>query len=71
MLITIKSALVSGALMAVLGVAVYIIDKGDVFALNSHAIINVGVMAFLTSVVSLVKAGLTSPQGTVAGVQVK
>ena len=71
MWITIKSALVSGLIMAFLAVAGYIIGVGDVFKIDFHAFINAGVMAFLAAIVSLIKASLTTQEGTVLGVQVK
>lgn len=63
----VKSALVSVGLMAVLGVAGYIIGLGDVFAIDLKALVNVGVMALLTGVVSLIKNFLTSDSGKFAG----
>lgn len=71
MWLSIKSALVSGVLMGILAIGGYIIGVGDVFKLDSHALINSGVMAALTALVSLVKAALTTNSGTVAGIQVK
>jgi len=71
MLLHLKSALMSGATMAVLAMAGYVIGIGDVFALDPRALINVCVMAFLTSAVSLIKSSMTTPEGTFAGVKVK
>jgi hypothetical protein len=72
MIITaIKSALMSGFLMALLGIMGYIVGVGDIFSLDLHALVNVGVMAFLTTAISLVKAGLTTDKGTALGVQIK
>jgi len=60
----------SGATMAVLAMAGYIIGIGDVFVLDPRALINVSVMAFLTTVVSLVKSSNTTPEGTYLGVKI-
>lgn len=70
MWISIKSACVSGMIMAVLGVAGYIIGVGDVFKLDVHSLVNVAVMSGLTAIVSLLKASMTSNSGKVAGVQI-
>ena len=67
----IKSALVSGVLSAILAGAMYITGLGDVFAIDVHALINIVALAVLTTVVSLLKAGITTDAGTVAGIQVK
>lgn len=71
MLTSLKSALVSGILMAILAIAMYIIAVGDVFSIDARVLINTGVMALLTSVVSLIKSILTTPSGKVAGIQVR
>lgn len=68
---SIKSALVSGVITGILGIAGYIIGVGDIFKLDVHTLLNVGALAALTTVVSLIKAGLTTDRGTIAGVQVK
>ena len=57
--------------MAFLAVAGYIIGVGDVIKLSLHAFVNAGVMAFLAAAVSLIKATMTTQNGTVLGVQVK
>lgn len=63
----VKSAIVSGVLTAILGAAGYIIGVGDVFAIDVHALTNVTALAFLTTVVSLVKSLLTTSQGNFIG----
>lgn len=69
---TLKSALVSTILMGILAVLGYILQVGDVFKLEWHDLINIGVMALLTGLVSLIKTVLTSSDGVFAGiVQVK
>ena len=67
----IKSALVSGVIAGILGIAGYIISVGDVFKLDVHSIVNVGILAFLTTIVSLIKTILTTGQGTIVGIQIK
>lgn len=71
-LTSIKSALVSTLLMAVLTVGTYIVSVGDVFNLNYHTITNLFVLSLVTGIVSLLKSILTDESGTFAGiVQVK
>jgi len=67
-LIQVKSALVSTVLMAVLGLATYILGVGDVFALDFHTLVNVGAVSLLTGIVSLVKALLSNEEGDFLGV---
>lgn len=69
--ISIKSALVSGVIMGILGVSGYVIGVGDVFKLDFHSLINVGVMSFLATTVSLIKSVITTDTGKVAGIQIK
>ena len=69
-LTNLKSALVSGVITGVLGVAGYIIGVGDIFKLDVHTLVNVGALAALTTIVSLVKSFLTTPAGNFAGVVV-
>lgn len=70
-MLQIKSALISGLLMGFLGVAGYIVSVGDVFKLDIHALVNVLVLSILTTLVSLIKSGLTTTSGTFAGIKVK
>jgi len=71
MWISIKSALVSGVITAILAIAGYIIGVGDIFKIDVHALINVGALALLTTLVSLIKASLTTSAGTVGGIKIK
>lgn len=71
MWISIKSAIASGIITAVLAGFIYIVGVGDIFAIDLHSLTNVIVLALLTTFVSLVKAGLTRTDGTIGGVQVK
>lgn len=65
--VKVKSALVSGFLMAFLAIAGYIIAVGDIFAIDWKLLVNVGVIALLTSIVSLIKAGMTTSSGNFVG----
>ncbi len=66
------SALVSTILMGILAVAGYVLQVGDIWKLDWHTLVNIGIMAILTGFVSLLKTVLTSDNGVFAGViQVK
>lgn len=69
--VQVKSAVVSGVIAGVLGVAMYVVGVGDLFKLDVHSIVNVFALAVLTTVVSLLKAVVTTSTGTVAGVQIR
>ena len=71
MIIQIKSALVSGVLMMVLAMAMYVIGVGDIFSIDGRVLANTGVMALLTAIVSFIKSVMTTGKGTVLGVKVK
>jgi len=67
----IKSALLSTMLMAIVGMAVYVIGLGDVFLIELKPLVNVGAIALLTGIVSVIKSLLTSyDTGKAVGVQV-
>ena len=66
----IKSAIVSGIITGILGMAGYIIGVGDIFKIDVHSILNVGAISALTVIVSLIKASLTTPQGNIAGTSI-
>ena len=70
-LVNLKSALVSAVLMALVGIIAYVLQVGNIFALDFHTLANVGAVAFLTGLISFFKSSLTSPVGTFAGVQIK
>lgn len=55
-----KSALVSVGIAIVLAVAGYVIVLGDVFKIEWHTLVNVGVLAGLVAVVSLIKSSGTN-----------
>lgn len=64
----VRSALCSAIVTAVLGGAGYILGIGDVFKLDVHTLVNIGALAGLTAIVSLLKNFLTSNQGNFVGV---
>ena len=66
--VNVKGAIVSGVLMAILAMAVYIISTGDIFKIDYHDLANAGVLAGLTAVVSLIKSLLTTDSGNFLGV---
>ncbi len=63
----IKSALVSGILTAVLAGAGYVVGLGDIFAIDVHNLTNIVSLAFLTTIISLVKSLLTTREGNFVG----
>lgn len=63
-----KSALISTLLMVVVAMAGYIIGLGDIFSIDLKVLTNIGVMALLTGIVSLIKNFLTSDSGKFAGI---
>lgn len=64
----IKSALVSAFVTALLGMAGYVIGLNDVYNINIHSLVNIGVLSLLTAIVSLLKNFLTSNNGEFLGV---
>ena len=63
----IKSALVSLFIVGVLAIASYVIQVGDVFALDAKQLINSGVLAVLVAIVSLLKSFFTTKDGKFVG----
>tara|TARA_R110000868_G_scaffold409745_1_gene695862 strand:+ start:1524 stop:1859 length:336 start_codon:yes stop_codon:yes gene_type:complete len=66
--VNVKSALMSAVITAILGGAGYIIGVGSVFNLNIHSLVNIVSLSFLTAIVSLLKAFLTTQEGKLVGV---
>ena len=66
-----KSALVSVALSAVLAGALYILQIGDVFAIDIHGLVNVVAIAVLVGVVSFLKSLGTDAKGKFGGIKIK
>jgi len=66
-----KSALVSVALSAVLAGALYILQIGDVFAIDVHGLVNVVAIAVLVGVVSFLKSLGTDTKGKFGGIKIK
>lgn len=71
MWINLKSALVSGLLMALFGAGTYVLQLGDVFKVEIHSLANIVALAFAAAIVSFVKNSLTTDSGNFAGVKVK
>lgn len=67
----IKSALVSFVISGTLAGALYVLQVGDVFAIDLHGLVNVVSIAVLVAVVSFLKSLGTSTDGTFAGIQIK
>jgi hypothetical protein len=66
-IVNLKSALVSGAIMGILAVASYILNVGDIFALDFKSLANIAAVAVLTAVVSFIKSSLTTNNGNFLG----
>lgn len=64
----IKSSLVYGLLWGLLAIVVYMVQVGDVFALNWREVLNAGIFGFLGIAVSLIKNLLTTAEGNFMGV---
>lgn len=67
----IKSALVSFAISGILAGALYILQIGDVFAIDIKGLVNVVFIAILVAVVSFLKSIGTNKDGTFAGIKIK
>lgn len=67
----IKSALVSFIISGVLAGAAYVLQIGDIFAIEIHGLVNVVAIAILVALVSFLKSSATKPDGTFAGVKIK
>ena len=66
------SALMSSLLMALIAVLGYVMQVGDIFGINLRTLTNIGVMAGLTGIVSLLKTLLTTSEGNfLGGVSIK
>jgi len=67
-LTNLKSAIVFAILTAVMAMIVYVIGLGDIFQIESRTIANIGAMALLNGVLSLLKSFLTTNTGEFLGV---
>lgn len=63
----IKSAIVFAILTALVAMIVYIVGLGDIFKIEPHTIANIGVMAILNGILSLLKSFLTTSSGQFLG----
>lgn len=68
---TIKSALVSIILTAVLAILTYIASVGDIFAINWRIVANIGILSLIPGAASLIKSYGTTEDGTFAGIKIK
>lgn len=64
----VKSAIIYAVLMALVSMGIYVIGVGNIFALDTHVLINSGVLAIVTAFVSLVKNFFTDNSGNFAGI---
>lgn len=67
----VKSAIVSGVIMALVVVITEVLVAGNIWVLDLKALLNTGIIAFLTIFVSFLKSLLTTSNGTIAGVKIK
>lgn len=67
-LTNIKSAVVFSLLTAFVAMIVYVIGLGDLFKVDLHTIANIGGLAFLNGILSLLKSFLTTADGEFLGV---
>lgn len=68
----IKNALVWVVLTAISSILIYIIGVGDVFNLDTKALINIGAMSLFNGLLSLIKSLMTNNEtGKIAGIKVK
>lgn len=65
--VSVKRALVSTVIMAVVAGAVYVIGLGDVFAVNFHSLTNIVAISLLTGLVSLANSLFTTNNGKFLG----
>ncbi len=64
----IKNAIVTVIITAVLAVLVYVTSLGDIFKIEWHTFVNIGVISLLNGLISLFKSFLTTDSGKFAGV---
>lgn len=63
----IYSAIVYAVLMALVSMGIYIVGIGDIYKIETHALINSGILAFVTGIISLLKNLLTDSNGKFLG----
>lgn len=67
----IKSALVNTVLMAIGVMMANVVAVGDISKVDYFAVINTGIIAGMTGLVTLIKDLLTNSQGKLAGIKIK
>lgn len=68
---SLKSALISFIISGLLAGALYVLQIGDIFAIDVHGLLNVVAIAVLVALVSFLKSLGTKSDGTFAGVKIK
>jgi len=63
----VKSAIISGVLMALFAMCTYIVSVGNIFTMDYAQLANIGAIAGVTSIVSLLKSMLTTSDGKFVG----
>lgn len=69
--VNVKGAIVSGLFMAVLAILANIVSAQSIYVLDLRELLNIGAVAGITAIVSLMKNFLTDENGKLAGVQIK
>lgn len=69
--LNIKSAVVSGLIMALIIVLTMIINAKSIFLVDWRNLIDVAIISFLTSIVSVLKSLSTTAKGNFLGVKIK
>lgn len=62
-----KSAFIYVVLSAAVQVTTYVVTLGDVYTVNTRALVNIGVLSFLMGITSLLKNLLTTDEGKFLG----
>lgn len=60
-------AIVSGVLMAILTMGYYILSVGSIFKVDFAHLLDIGTLSLITSIVSIVKNFLSTPDGKFLG----
>jgi hypothetical protein len=67
-LVEVQSAIVYGLLTALVGILGYVIEIGDIFLLDWKNLVNIAVISFSITMISLIKNFLTDSDGVFAGI---
>lgn len=66
-----RSSLITILFTSLVVMGLDIIAVGDINKVNYNAVINTGIIAGITGIVSLLKSFLTNSQGKLAGIKIK